>query len=137
RANKSDLQPLVEELRMKISRSIEENKDFFREFSEDIYVISCGFKEFIDPIVAEHNIPSHRVYANTFTFDEKGDIVGFDKDNVLAGHNGKIDCLKNLDLEGEVQVIGDGYSDYVMREAGIAHKFFAYTENVHREKATN
>ena len=26
-------------------------------------------------------------------------------------------------------------SDYVMREAGIAHKFFAYTENIHREKA--
>src|SRR5690606_8655657 len=33
--------------------------------------------------------------------------------------------------------IGDGYSDYVMREAGIADKFFAYTENVHREKAVS
>jgi len=42
-----------------------------------------------------------------------------------------------MHLEGEVQVIGDGYSDYVMREAGIADKFFAYTENVHREKAAN
>ncbi|MEB8347496.1 phosphoglycerate dehydrogenase, partial [Flavobacteriaceae bacterium KMM 6898] len=30
----------------------------------------------------------------------------------------------------------DGYSDYVMREAGIADKFFAYTENISREKAT-
>jgi len=56
---------------------------------------------------------------------------------VLATHNGKIECLKRLDLEGEVQVIGDGYSDYVMREAGIADKFFAYTENVHREKAAS
>src|SRR5690606_1827327 len=114
----------------------EANKEFFQEFSDDIYVISCGFKEFIDPIVEEYNIPSHRVYANTFTFDEKGNITGFDGENVLATHNGKIECLKNLNLEGEVQVIGDGYSDYVMREAGIAHKFFAYTENVHREKAT-
>lgn len=42
-----------------------------------------------------------------------------------------------MDLEGEVQVIGDGYSDYVMKEAGIADKFFAYTENVHREKAAS
>ncbi len=77
------------------------------------------------------------MYANTFKFDQEGNIIGFDEKNVLSQHNGKIDCLRQMDLEGEVQVIGDGYSDYVMREAGIAHKFFAYTENVHREKAAN
>lgn len=134
-AHRSDLEGLVEELRKKISKSIAANKEFFEEFSEDIYVISCGFKEFIDPIVAEYNIPSERVYANTFKFDKEGNIIGFDEENVLASHNGKIECLKQLDLDGEVQVIGDGYSDYVMREAGIADKFFAYTENVHRDKA--
>ncbi|WP_223170144.1 phosphoglycerate dehydrogenase [Maribacter aquimaris] len=134
-AHKDDLDGLVEELRHKISKSIESNKEFFEKFSDDIYVISCGFKEFIDPIVKEYNIPSERVFANTFEFDEQGNIIGFDEKNVLATHNGKIECLKNLDLKGEVQVIGDGYSDYVMREAGIADKFFAYTENVHREKA--
>ncbi|MUH36409.1 phosphoglycerate dehydrogenase [Zobellia amurskyensis] len=134
-AHKDDLGPLVEELRHKISKSIASNKEFFEKFSDDIYVISCGFKEFIDPIVKEYNIPSDRVYANTFEFDKEGNIVGFDAENVLSQHNGKIECLKNMNLEGEVQVIGDGYSDYVMREAGIADKFFAYTENVHREKA--
>ncbi|WP_019668757.1 phosphoglycerate dehydrogenase [Eudoraea adriatica] len=137
KANKDDLAPLVDELRQKISKSIAANKEFFEKYSEDIYVISCGFKEFIDPIVKEYNIPSDRVFANTFKFDEEGNIIGFDEKNVLATHNGKIECLKQLDLEGEVQVIGDGYSDYVMREAGIAHKFFAYTENVHREKAAD
>ncbi|WP_420322871.1 phosphoglycerate dehydrogenase [Flagellimonas sp.] len=136
-AHRNDLDGLVNELRQKISKSIASNKEFFEKFSDDIYVISCGFKEFIDPIVEEYNIPSERVYANTFKFDEDGNIVGFDEENVLATHNGKIECLKNLDLDGEVQVIGDGYSDYVMREAGIADKFFAYTENVHREKAAN
>ena len=136
-AHKNDLELLVVELRQKISKSIESNKEFFQDFTDDIYVISCGFKEFIDPIVSEYNIPSNRVYANTFTFDEEGNIIGFDEENVLATHNGKIACLKRLDLKGEVQVIGDGYSDYVMREAGIADKFFAYTENIHREKATD
>ena len=77
------------------------------------------------------------MYANTFEFDEEGYIIGFDAENPLSQHNGKIDCLEQMNLEGEVQVIGDGYSDYVMREAGIAHKFFAYTENVHREKAAD
>ncbi len=137
KANKKHLGPLVEELRKKISKSIASNKEFFENYSKDIYVISCGFKEFIEPIVEEYNIPSERVYANTFTFDEEGNITGFDEENVLASHNGKIACLEQLNLDGEVQVIGDGYSDYVMREAGIAHKFFAYTENVHREKAAS
>ena len=137
KAHKDDLEGLVKELRQKISKSIESNKEFFEKFSEDIYVISCGFKEFIDPIVQEYNIPSERVYANTFEFDAEGYIVGFDEKNPLSQHNGKIECLGQMNLEGEVQVIGDGYSDYVMREAGIAHKFFAYTENVHRAKAAD
>ena len=137
KAHRDHLPPLVEELREKVSKSFTANKEFFEKFSDDIYVISCGFKEFIDPIVDEFNIPSERVYANTFRFDDEGYIIGFDEENVLATHNGKIECLKQLDLQGEVQVIGDGYSDYVMREAGIAHKFFAYTENVHREKAAD
>ena len=51
-------------------------------------------------------------------------------------HNGKIQCLKDMNLEGEIQVIGDGYSDYVTREAGVADTFFAYTENVSRAKTT-
>ena len=135
KAHKDDLDGLVAELRQKISKSIASNKEFFEKFSDDIYVISCGFKEFIDPIVKEYNIPSERVYANTFEFDEAGYIIGFDAKNPLSQHNGKIECLQQMNLDGEVQVIGDGYSDYVMREAGIAHKFFAYTENVHRTKA--
>lgn len=136
-ATKADLAVLVEELKEKISKSIIDNKDFFKNYADDIYVISCGFKEFIDPIVAEYNIPSERVFANTFTFDAENAIIGFDEKNVLATHNGKIECLRALNLPGELQVIGDGYSDYVMREAGIAHKFFAYTENVSRDKATS
>lgn len=135
-AKKYDLEQLVVNLREQISQSIERNKEFFEKYAEDIYVISCGFKEFIDPIVEEYNIPSERVFANTFCYDENDNIVGFDANNVLSQHNGKIQCLRDLNLDGEIQVIGDGYSDYVTREAGVADKFFAYTENVKREKTT-
>ncbi|MAD91549.1 MAG: phosphoglycerate dehydrogenase [Gammaproteobacteria bacterium] len=133
-AKKSDLVILIKELRKEVSKSIENNREFFENFSENIYVISCGFKEFIDDIVEEYDIPSDRVFANTFKFDENDIIVGFDENNVLSQHNGKIQCLKDLNLDGEIQVIGDGYSDYVTREVGVADKFFAYTENVEREK---
>lgn len=133
-ANKSHLEELIVELKKHVSPSIKRNKSFFEDFSDDIYIISAGFKEFIIPIVAQYNIPASSVYANTFEFDADGNIIGFDRENPLSKHNGKIECLRNMNLEGEIQVIGDGYSDYVTREAGIADKFFAYTENVQREK---
>ncbi|NQY30018.1 MAG: phosphoglycerate dehydrogenase [Flavobacteriaceae bacterium] len=136
-AKKGDLSELIRRLKREVSKSIEENKEFFETHADDIYVISCGFKEFIDPIVAKYNIPSERVFANTFEFGKDDAIIGFDTANVLSKHDGKIECLRNLNLPGEVQVIGDGYSDYVMRKAGIADKFFAYTENVSRDKATS
>jgi D-3-phosphoglycerate dehydrogenase len=136
KANKADLTGLIEALKKQVSKSIESNKEFFEEFANDIYVISCGFKEFIDPIVKDYNIPSERVYANTFEFAADGEIVGFDAKNPLSQHNGKIQCLKDMNLDGEIQVIGDGYSDYVTREAGVADTFFAYTENVSRVKTT-
>jgi D-3-phosphoglycerate dehydrogenase len=136
-AHKSNLDELIHRLHQQLSSSIESNKEFFENFSDDIYVISCGFKEFIEPIVKKYNIPADRVYANTFTFDAEGHIIGFDAENVLSQHNGKIQCLKDMGLEGEIQVIGDGYSDYVMREAGIADKFFAFTENISRDKAVD
>lgn len=135
-ANEADLSQLITDLKKQVSSSIERNKEFFELYSNDIYVISCGFKEFIDPIVKEYNIPSERVFANTFKFASDGKIVGFDDENPLSQHNGKIQCLKDMNLDGEIQVIGDGYSDYVTREAGVADKFFAYTENVSRDKTT-
>jgi D-3-phosphoglycerate dehydrogenase len=81
KAHKNDLAELVTRLSAKVSPSIVENKSFFTQYSEDIYVISCGFKEFIDPIVAAYDIPSEKVYANTFTYDQDGYITGFDRMN--------------------------------------------------------
>ena len=136
KAHRDDLDELISRLQEKISESFNRNIDFFKSHKDQIKVISCGFKEFIDPIVEQRfDIAPDCVSANTFTFDDQGYIIGFDKTNVLSKHNGKIDCLKQLNLPGEIQVIGDGYSDYVMKEAGVADKFFAYTENVNREKA--
>ena len=91
-AKKSDLAILIQQLKEKVSPSIERNKEFFEKFSENVYVISCGFKEFIDDIVKDYNIPSERVYANTFIFDENDVIVGFDNANVLSTHIVKFNC---------------------------------------------
>ena len=70
--------------------------------------------------------------ANTFTFDAEDRITGFDADNVLSQDGGKILQLRQLDLHGPVYALGDGYTDYQIREAGLADRFYAFTENVSR-----
>ena len=133
-AHRRHLAPLVAHLQTKVSASIRRNGDFFRQHAERIYVVSSGFREFIEPVVAEFGIGPGHVLANTFTFDEGGSITGCDAANVLSRDGGKIQQLKDLQLDGPVYVLGDGYTDYQMREAGLAHRFYAYVENVARPR---
>ena len=131
--NKTQLDKLVKRLKKKVSTSFSRNKDFFKAYQGRVYIISNGFKEFIDPVVAKYHIDADYVCANTFTYDDEGNVTGFDQNNLLAHSKGKSRTLKALGLEGEIYVIGDAYTDYEMKEAGIAHKFYAFTENVSRE----
>jgi D-3-phosphoglycerate dehydrogenase / 2-oxoglutarate reductase len=135
-ASMADIDKLIKRLRKKVSRSISRNHTFFETHREQIYVISAGFREFIIPIVADFGIPAERVFANTFVADKKGNITGFDKDNVLSLSGGKVKQLESLGLVGEIFVVGDGYSDYQMKFGGDKVKFFAFTENIHRESAS-
>ncbi len=134
KANKKHLQELIAILQEKVSDSIQRNKAFFEEFADQILIVSSGFKEFITPIVSPYGIKEENIYANTFEFDEQGNIIGFDKTNVLSQDKGKIKLLDQLGLSGDVYVVGDGYTDYEIKEAGLANKFYAFTENIVRDK---
>ncbi|MBL0015976.1 MAG: phosphoglycerate dehydrogenase [Bacteroidetes bacterium] len=136
-ANSEHLEKLIRRLRKKVSKSISRNQTFFTANRDKIYVISAGFKEFIVPIVADFGIPADRVFGNTFTFDKKGNINGFDKANVLSQSGGKVKQLEALGLKGEIFVVGDGYTDYQMKFGGEKVKFFAFTENIDRESASS
>ncbi|UBZ07045.1 phosphoglycerate dehydrogenase [Salegentibacter mishustinae] len=132
KANKNDLPALVENLSERVSSSFVRNREFFNDHHENIYIVSNGFKEFIVPIVEPYGVKPKNVFANTFEYDEEGNIVSFDHDNVLSSNNGKVEQLKKLNLKGDVYVIGDGYTDYEIKAAGLANKFYAFTENVER-----
>lgn len=133
KANKKHLKPLIENLKKQVSDSFLRNKFFLTNYAENILLVSSGFKDFIEPIVTDFGIKIENIYANTFLYDEADNIVGYDINNVLSQEKGKVNLLKSLNLEGDVYVIGDGYTDYEMREAGLANRFFAFTENIERE----
>lgn len=135
-AHRDHLELLVEHLSTKVSDSFQRNKQFLSEYSDQIFVVSSGFREFIEPIVTRMGVRADHVFANTFTYDEDGNITGYDATNVLSQNGGKVKLLQELNLPGDVYVIGDGYTDYELKEAGLANKFFAFTENIDREKVT-
>ena len=131
-AHRNHLPALIETLMTKVSDSFQRNRVFLAENAEQIFIVSSGFKEFIVPIVTALGIKEEHVFANTFTYDESGNIIGCDCNNPLAMDKGKVKLIRDMKLDGDIYVIGDGYTDYEIREAGLANKFYAFTENVLR-----
>ncbi len=132
-ANKSQISDLVEALKNYVSKSFDRNREFLEDNADDIFILSNGFKDFIIPIVGEYGIKAENVFANEFVYDESDNIVDFNRDNPLSVNKGKAETLRRLKLEGDIYMIGDGYTDYEVKESGIANKFYAFTENVHRD----
>ncbi|MGX5687746.1 HAD-IB family phosphatase [Arcticibacter tournemirensis] len=132
-ANEEHLKLLVSRLKKKVSSSFSRNRDFFKKHADEVLIVSGGFKEFITPVVLPYHIKRENIYANTFKFDDKGNIIGYDETNPLSEEGGKVKLLKQLQLQGNIFGIGDGHSDFQLKESGLIQKFYAFTENIARQ----
>src|SRR6195952_3603699 len=132
-ANREHLKQLITHLKKKVSVSFSRNTEFFKKHQDEVLIVSGGFKEFITPVVTEYHIKKENIYANTFEFDADGNIIGYDRENPLSSEGGKVKLLKELNLPGDIYGIGDGYSDFQLKESGMIKKFFAFTENIERK----
>ena len=128
-----DIDKVVTFLKDNLTPSLRRNKPFFQKYHKQIYIISGGFRECILPVVKEFGIAEDHILANTFTYNKKGDITGFNKKNPLAQVNGKVKAVATLKHKGKICVVGDGITDYQIKEQGKADIFFAFTENVYRK----
>ena len=133
KGTKKDVQTVAHLFKRNITNSIKHNKHFFKTYRDSIYIVSGGFKEFIIPVMKAFQIPNTNIFANTFIFDRTGNIVGYDQKNPLAQDNGKYNAVRLLNLKGEIYIIGDGYTDYQIKQLGAAKYFIAFTENVMRK----
>lgn len=132
-ATEDHLKKLITRLKKKVSYSFSRNAAFFKKHADEVLIVSGGFKEFITPVVSRYHIKKENIYANTFVTDRHGKITGYDHDNPLSKEGGKVLLLRQLQLDGHLYGIGDGYSDFQLRESGLIRKFFAFTENIARE----
>ena len=132
-ATKDNIDKTVQKLRDKVSDSFVNNIDFLKENKDNIYIVSSGFHEIIDPIVLEYGILKKNIYANSFIFDKSQKIIGYDENNPLSTSKGKVKILKMLGLKGITHIIGDGFTDFEIKKEGYADYFYLFTENIKRK----
>lgn len=131
--NKNDIQNVIKSLNNNISESFIKNKEFIKKNRKKIFIISGGFVEIIYPVVSKFGIKKSNIFANNFKIDVDDNIIGYDRNNPLSKNKGKIEILKNLNLNGKINVIGDGYTDYEIKKEGYADKFYLFIENIKRK----
>jgi D-3-phosphoglycerate dehydrogenase len=131
-ANEDHLKQLITRLKKKVSASFSRNAAFFKAHADEVLIISGGFKEFITPVVSQYHIKKENIYANTFVTTGDGKIIDYDHANPLSEEGGKVKLVSQMNLEGDLYGIGDGYSDFQLRESGLIKKFYAFTENISR-----
>ncbi|MGH8278120.1 MAG: phosphoglycerate dehydrogenase [Gammaproteobacteria bacterium] len=132
RMPRAGIAEVVARLKQDITPSFLRNREFLAAHAAAIHVLTSGFREIVEPVIVELGLRPDHVHANTLVFDAQGLSTGCDWANPLAREGGKVEVVRALGLEGRVVVVGDGWSDYTIRAAGLAERFYAFTENVAR-----
>jgi len=86
-----------------------------RQRGVDIYLVSGGFTQMIEPIAKALQIPLENVYANTILFDEYGNYEDFDRTAPTSKSGGKPAVVRQLKKSmgyKTVVMIGDGGNRY-------------------------
>jgi len=135
--NKTDVDKITNHLSKSISKSINSNIDLIRLISENIWIVSGGFKDIIAPIVKNFGIKKNKILANEFIYNKYNQVIGCNEQNDLYKSKGKISAIKNLKLAGNKIMIGDGYTDYEVFKHGAVNTFIYYGENIFRENVAN
>ena len=112
--------------------SVRRNLAFFRSHSDRIVILSGGFREIITPVAERLGVAPDRVLANDLLYDAEGRVAGVDTANPLSEAGGKPTVIRALGLTGPVVMVGDGWNDAEVKQAGAADRFYAFTEIVRR-----
>lgn len=142
---KEHLEEIKKLLVEKVTPSVLKNKAFFEKHKDTIYIISGGFKDLILPVAKILGIAETHILANEFIL-KNGNVTGINPKNPLSKKGGKAKAVSGLKLDGDIFVIGDGMTDWEIKEkvskvsrvsnvskAKSKFTFVAFTENVFRE----
>ncbi|KAF3493087.1 hypothetical protein DY000_02055062 [Brassica cretica] len=113
----------------KLSPGIEELVKKLRANKIDVYLISGGFRQMINPVASILGIPRENIFANNLLFGNSGEFVGFDEKEPTSRSGGKAKAVQHIRKGGSYKtmvMIGDGATDLEARRPGGADLFICY-----------
>lgn len=132
-ATRADVEELVSQLHGLITPSFASHREQLSDAKDRIFVLTGGFREIVVPIAESLGLHADHVFANEFIYDENGVIIGFDQEIPLSRAGGKVEVALQLQIAGRVVAIGDGYTDFEIKERGAADEFFCFAEIIKRD----
>ena len=129
---RDDVDKITEHISTLVSDSFLESKELIKSLSDSIWILSGGFKEIIAPVVADFGVKEDHVLANSFIYRDDR-VIGCERESDLFKEGGKTKAISKLNLDSDIFMIGDGFTDYEVQRDGPASAFICYTENISRE----
>ena len=131
--SKHHIDKTIDLLKSKIDDSFISNIDFFSKHQNDIYIVSGGFYSIIDSVLLSETGIKWNIFANNLIFNDFDKVVGVDKKNPLSYSMGKVKLIQSLNLNNDIIMVGDGYTDYEVKKFNVANYFLAYTRHIQRD----
>lgn len=132
--HRRDIDDFKDVVTKSITVSVDKNRHFIEKNRANLYVVSGGFRDLILPAALSVGFDEKNVFANDFIFDADDHVIGFDENNFLTEPFGKAQQVKQLNLDGYVLMMGDGWTDYEVKQEGVADEFIAFVEHSYRKK---
>ncbi|GAB2303085.1 hypothetical protein Dimus_037081 [Dionaea muscipula] len=123
------LHDFLEKKPPRISPGIAELVMKLKAKSIDIFLVSGGFRQMINPVASILEIPFENIFANQLLFGNAGEFVGFDKDEPTSWSGGKATAVQQIRKDHNYKtlvMIGDGATDLEARQPGGADLFICY-----------
>eukprot|EP00252_Welwitschia_mirabilis_P008350 TRINITY_DN20155_c0_g1_i1.p1 TRINITY_DN20155_c0_g1~~TRINITY_DN20155_c0_g1_i1.p1 ORF type:complete len:309 (+),score=61.36 TRINITY_DN20155_c0_g1_i1:104-1030(+) len=103
----------------------------------DVYLVSGGFRQMIEPIADTLGIPQKNVFANRILFDDNDNYLGYDPGEPTSRSGGKATAVAKIKKEHGYKtlvMVGDGATDLEAKQPGGADAFICYGGIQLREK---
>jgi D-3-phosphoglycerate dehydrogenase len=120
---------LVESLTPSFSRGL----DRLRSMRERVWIVSGGFHEWIDPVAEAVGLRRDRVIANRLRARADGLLEIDPAASPCAVDAGKANAIRAAGVPRPRVMVGDGITDWQVREHGACERFVCLTEVVRRE----
>ncbi|XP_057950638.1 phosphoserine phosphatase, chloroplastic [Malania oleifera] len=125
----SQVQDFLEKRPPRISPDMDELVKKLKANNANVYLISGGFRQMINPVASILGIPPDNIFANQLLFGGSGEFSGFDTSEPTSRSGGKATAVQHIRKAHGYRalvMIGDGATDLEARKPGGADLFICY-----------